>query len=409
MLALLGSAIGFHAVGPIAPARIDRAAIAVRISGPVLNEQPTSYEDYIRSRGQADMDAAQQEYLKVQPLLSVPPSCNPGIRVRAKVPLPPSHAPPGMIRVFLLQFKTIRDSTDPEESEFDGGDSGSGAVGDGNVDLEDQHNSATLGALRGGIADVTGATMAVGRGNVKTLDDINEPKGATEARTASAGANYFGRSTGLAEKLIDGITEDDRKTGRMDCVRAQQKENWFNQRAIHQQNRAQGQGVVFGEENTIRPREGGYIAREAIASKAWREGKQESEISQRDLADHLQDLASQPAQRLDGEEWGQLVVTDFDTVTEVFEVRSSPRQTHVTEIPVRNDVNTFAPFRCDFTPDSSMAFSVTPNYGTMNRRSGDPTPVVVRYTPMESGTIAEATIVFETEDMKKIYKFIGST
>ena len=36
-------------------------------------------------------------------------------------------------------------------------------------------------------------------------DDVT---GATEARTASAGANYFGRSTGYADKLIDDITDD---------------------------------------------------------------------------------------------------------------------------------------------------------------------------------------------------------
>jgi hypothetical protein len=72
------------------------------------------------------------------------------------------------------------------ESEFDGGDSGSGVVGDGNVDLEDQHNSATLGGNRGGIADVGSASMAVGRGNVIAFDpEDNQPaaKGATTART----------------------------------------------------------------------------------------------------------------------------------------------------------------------------------------------------------------------------------
>ena len=46
------------------------------------------------------------------------------------------------------------------DQEFDGGDSGGGVVGDGNMDLEDQHNSATLGALRGGIADVTASSMS---------------------------------------------------------------------------------------------------------------------------------------------------------------------------------------------------------------------------------------------------------
>merc|ERR1719359_2002138 len=131
------------------------------------------------------------------------------------------------------------------DQEFDGGDSGGGAVGDGNMDLEDQHNSPTLGALRGGIADFTEATRAVGRGNVMTNDNV---EGATEARTASAGANYFGRSTGLAEKIIENMNDEDIRNHKVDRVRAQQKENWFNQRAIHANNRAQGQGVVFGEE-----------------------------------------------------------------------------------------------------------------------------------------------------------------
>jgi len=209
------------------------------------------------------------------------------------------------------QFKGI-------DQEFDGGDSGGGVVGDGNTDLEDQHNSATLGALRGGIADATGATFEVGRGQVKSLvdyDGLNDAdefgandggRQATNARTSAAGANYFGRATGLADKLINEITEDDLRTGRMDKVRAQQKENWFNQRAIHAQNRAQGQGVVFGESTEGKPREGGYIARDVLSSDAARNGARESEITQAELANHLKDLASAPAARLDGEQWDQV-------------------------------------------------------------------------------------------------------
>merc|ERR1719161_386506 len=123
-----------------------------------------TFDEYLKQRGQADMDAAQEQY---------------------------------------RQFKGI-------DQEFDGGDSGGGVVGDGNTDLEDQHNSATLGALRGGIADVSGTPVSVGRGNVKS---------ATDSRTASAGANYFGRSTGVAEKIIENMSEEDVKAGRIDCVR----------------------------------------------------------------------------------------------------------------------------------------------------------------------------------------------
>jgi len=313
-------------------------------------------------------------------------------------------------------YKTFKTLTLAGDSEFDGGDSGSGAVGDGNVDLEDQHNSATLGALRGGVSDLSGASTSVGRGNVKTLDDYGlvpddgeKVEGATSARAASAGGNYFGRSTGLADKLINEISEDDVKTGRMDKVRAQQKENWFNQRAIHAQNRAQGQGVVFGQNTGIQPREGGYVAREAIASDTWRTGATDNEISQRDLAKHLETLSSAAAERLDGEEWGELVVSPADTIEETFEVRASPRQTSVTDIPVRNDYNTFAPFRCAFVAGSHSAFSCTPNHGSMNRRSGEPVTVTVRFQPQAAGEVAEAMLVFETEDMKKVYHFLGST
>ena len=134
-----------------------------------------------------------------------------------------------------------------------------------------------------------------------------------------------------------------------------------------------------------------------------------NEISQRDLANHLSDLAAQPAERLDGGEWGPLAVTQSDQIEESFEVRASPRQTDVTEIAVRNDFNTFAPFRCALVPGSSSSFSVTPNHGSMNRRSGDPVDVTVRFTPQETGVVHEAYLIFETEDMKKVYHFTGST
>jgi len=260
------------------------------------------------------------------------------------------------------------------DMEFDGGDSGGGVVGDGNTDLEDQHNSASI--VRGGFgeASVSGMGAEVGRGKVA---------GATEARTAAAGKNYFGRTTGYAEKLINEISEADVKAQKMDTVRAQQKENWFNQRAIHAANRAAGQGVVFGEEDDI------------------------GEVSQRDLADHLSGLAAKPAERLDGEAWGSLDAAGLEYV-EVYEMKSRVGNTAVQELAVKNDLNTFAPYQAGFIEGSSAAFKVTPTAGTMNRRSGEPVSVVVRFTPKDYGTTQEAVLVFETEDMKKAWKFIGS-
>ena len=105
------------------------------------------------------------------------------------------------------------------DTDFDGGDSGGGVVGDGNTDLEDQHNSASV--VRGGFGQADGggggASSQVGRGRVQS---------ATTARVASAGKNYFGReSTGYVDQKIDSMTDEDIKNHKMDYVRAQQLEN----------------------------------------------------------------------------------------------------------------------------------------------------------------------------------------
>ena len=69
----------------------------------------------------------------------------------------------------------------------------------------------------------------------------------------------------------------------MDCVRAQQLENWQNQRNIAQENRASGQGVVYGA-----PQQSGrFDAQEALTN--GRAGDMEGvEMSQRALAQHLE-------------------------------------------------------------------------------------------------------------------------
>ena len=57
---------------------------------------------------------------------------------------------------------------------------------------------------------------------------------------------------------------------------------------------------------------------------------------------------------------------------EVFAVRCAAGQTIITEIPVRNDMNTFAPYQCKFAPGSHPDFTHSPSEGSMNRRSGEP-------------------------------------
>jgi hypothetical protein len=280
--------------------------------------------------------------------------------------------------------------------DFDGGDSGGGVVGDGEMDLEDQHNSASI--VRGGFgsASVGEGGVNVGRGTVKA---------ATDAKIASAGKNYFGRSTGYAAKKIAEITEKDIASGKMDCVRAQQLENWHNQRGIAKENRAAGQGVVYG----AKKESGHYIARDALSSDAWRTGAAEGvELDQRKLAAHMDELRNQPTARLDGTAWDE-ATTVGATVKDSTSVQAPVGGIDVVTISVKNEMNTFAPFQCRFTSDSPIEFSVTPTEGSMNRRSGADTEVTVRFSPKEYGEPKVGSLIFETEDFKSVYPIIGST
>eukprot|EP00179_Madagascaria_erythrocladioides_P007208 CAMPEP_0198313584 /NCGR_PEP_ID=MMETSP1450-20131203/4554_1 /TAXON_ID=753684 ORGANISM="Madagascaria erythrocladiodes, Strain CCMP3234" /NCGR_SAMPLE_ID=MMETSP1450 /ASSEMBLY_ACC=CAM_ASM_001115 /LENGTH=342 /DNA_ID=CAMNT_0044016593 /DNA_START=143 /DNA_END=1171 /DNA_ORIENTATION=- len=255
------------------------------------------------------------------------------------------------------------------DMEFDGGDSGGGVVGDGNTDLEDQHNSTEM--LREGFGKKGGISNQTG-GKVET---------AMHSRIASAGQNYFGRSTGYAEKKIETITEQDRKMNRMDNVRAQQLENWHNQRSIHQAKQGRREGVMFGSE----------------------------EYTPFRIDKFAQTKADMKDKRRDGEDWGELKVEPWEEPTETFELRSPVNNTEVVEIQVTNPYISYAPFRCVFTEDSHPAFVARPDRGTMERRGGAPVEIVVRFTPRELMQPSTATLIFETEDFKNIYKFVGST
>jgi hypothetical protein len=332
-----------------------------------------SWEDYLKGRGAEEMEAIEKEYLK---------------------------------------FKS--NAIDIGDNEFDGGDSGSGAVGDGNVDLEDQHNNPTLGALRGGIADYTEASIDIGAGQVMGYRDLPDESmkvdGATNAKLASSGENYWGRSTGMAEKLIAKITEDDIFHHRMDAVRAQQKENWFNQRAIYEANKARGQGVVHGYEERAQP-SGGYKSQDFMNSDVFKRGFVEGEVTTKELDMHLKDMMSEAAPRLDGEDWGDMTAEGGEVKEAVhLTSRLSSHTTH--NIPVKNVNNVYAPYRCYFTPDSDESFTVSPNAGTMNRQNGDPIDVLIRYEPTKQASTDEpikGTLVFETEDFKSVWEISGST
>eukprot|EP00186_Timspurckia_oligopyrenoides_P000794 CAMPEP_0182443982 /NCGR_PEP_ID=MMETSP1172-20130603/2576_1 /TAXON_ID=708627 /ORGANISM="Timspurckia oligopyrenoides, Strain CCMP3278" /LENGTH=360 /DNA_ID=CAMNT_0024639427 /DNA_START=102 /DNA_END=1184 /DNA_ORIENTATION=- len=270
--------------------------------------------------------------------------------------------------------------------DFDGGDSGGGVVGDGNYDLEDQHNSSSFLREDG------------------TNPGERKVESAMNARIASAGANYFGRSTGYAEEKIKQITEEDRKKNRLDEVRAQQLENWHNQRQIHSQRR--------GNEGT--PAAPWQAAGYQSAAPSWQSPSrgwepQSSSWDQPSTSSYGVPYGSRLEERLDGQAWGEAVVKPSDRITETYEIRCNVNSMHVTEISVPNQLNTFLPYRCQFTADSHPAFTASPETGTMERRSGEPVNVVVRFAPIELASNITATLVFETEEFKNVYKFIAST
>ena len=142
-----------------------------------------------------------------------------------------------------------------------------------------------------------------------------------------------------------------------------------------------------------------------------RNGAKEGEsLSQADLAKHLADMTTGPTARLDGEAWDEVSFdVSSDEVTQTFEMKAAMRRTAVETILVQNDYNTFAPYQCKFAPGSHPDFSHDPAEGSMNRRSGEPTEITVRFSPKDNGAERVAALVFETEDMKKVYMFIGKT
>ena len=66
----------------------------------------------------------------------------------------------------------------------------------------------------------------------------------------------------------------------------------------------------------------------------------------------------------------------------------------------------FADFRAAFTADSNLAdWTVSPEEGSLSKT---PENFIVRFKPNNPG-VSQATLVIDTEDMKKTWRFIGNT
>jgi len=111
-----------------------------------------------------------------------------------------------------------------QDIDFDGGDSGSGAVGDGKMTLDDQHNSPFI------VGSGSASDGALGTQNAATAGDPFAGRGvkaAVNARDAKQ-KNYWGRQVGTG--YADALEDDARYASRP--VLRQQLENWQNQQQL---------------------------------------------------------------------------------------------------------------------------------------------------------------------------------
>lgn len=225
------------------------------------------------------------------------------------------------------------------QDEFDGGDGQMGVAGDGNKGLEKMGDGPTV---------------------VSKRED--------QSRMRSA-KNAWGTSTGYADQLRESNPS-------MDTARAQQLENWANQREVYRNQQ--------------------YVKDFEIADQ---NRKDSGEMDWRQLAkfgvERNQDFD------LDAT-FGEVVPGE---ITQVLEFRSVIGRADVHVIPFKNDFMGFSDFRARFAPGSMGGFDVNPNDGSCSKT---PVDITVRFMP-ESMGVSEAILVIETEDMKKTYKLIGTT
>jgi len=181
--------------------------------------------------------------------------------------------------------------------------------------------------------------------------------------------NAWGTSTGYADSLIDkGI----------DTQKAQRMENWQNQRAVREKQLAQKAQLDALEKM------------ESNADEDWRV---------------LAKFGVERNQQFDlNETFGAVVV---GASSETISLRSQIGRVAIHEFKLRNDYMGFADFRAAFTADSNQYdWQVLPEEGSL--QSTKDVDFVVRFKPNNPG-VSEATLVIDTEDMKKTYKFIGTT
>jgi len=182
--------------------------------------------------------------------------------------------------------------------------------------------------------------------------------------------NAWGSSTGYADKLIE-------EKG-MDVARAQQLENWQNQQEIRKKNQEQKfMAESFDKQNET-------------ADLSWRE---------------LAKFGVERNEEFDlNETFG--AVEEAEDVEDTIEFKTGPNGVAIHEFSLKNPYMGFADFRAAFTASSSPgAFTVEPAEGSLSKSD---TNFMVKFRPDSVGAY-QGSLVIETEDFKKTWKFIGST
>jgi hypothetical protein len=187
-----------------------------------------------------------------------------------------------------------------------------------------------------------------------------------KSKTMSA-KNAWGKSTGYAASLIE---------QGMEATRAQQMENWRNQREVK------------GQRDQHR-----YMTDEfdRKTDEDWRS---------------LSSFSGEQVSSIDLDaELGEVRIGD---ITGVIELSGRINQSQVFEFSLKNPFMGFSDFRARFTQMSNPAdWSVTPTEGSLNGR-GDPTQFMVKFRP-QNPSVSEGYLVVDTEDDKWTYKLVGTS
>lgn len=219
--------------------------------------------------------------------------------------------------------------------EFDGGDGQMGVAGDGNAGLEKIGSSPTMA------------------------------KSMAKSKIMSA-KNAWGTTTGYADKL--------REQG-METSRAQQFENWSNQRE------------VWRKQQTVRNTE------------ARDDNSQRKELNWRELAN----FGVERNQEFDLDEaFGEVVAGE--ELEDTIELHSMMNKMVGITIKAKNEFMGFADFRAAFTKSSGSDWVVSPGEGAINAKES--TEFIVKFKPSKPETQI-GYFVLETEDFKKTWKFVG--